>query len=141
MVTRRAKPDPWARQRLELKEMLAPEQLHYQRLGVTHRGMKLFPNTLTEGRNAIARRAHPDRFAAADTELQVLAHDVTSAANVAYETLADDKLHRRYRAVLMSTHRGCPDCKGEGEVLRKQGFKGGKWVLCNACEGSGVVEK
>lgn len=144
MVTRRkaAPADPWARERLELREMLAPDQDHYARLETTYRGVQQgdWPS-LAEGRSKIARRAHPDRYAAADVELQQLAHDVMSAANVAYETLTDVTRHRKYRAGLLKTHRECEVCAGKGETLRKRGFTGGNWVLCNACEGSGLMPK
>ena len=144
MVTlRKAAPaDPWARERLELREHLAPEQDHYRRLETTHRIVKSGDAwALNAARKKIASRAHPDWFVNADQELQLLAHDVTSAANVAYETLSDPARHKKYRAGLLKTHRECGDCKGEGEVLRKKGFTGGSWAVCGTCEGSGLVKK
>jgi len=147
VVTRRRRTallatDPWARERLELREMLAPDQNHYDRLETTHRGVKKGDvSELNAARKKIAARAHPDWFVNADQELQMLAHDVTSAANVAYETLTDPARHRMYRAGLLKTHRECGACRGEGEVLRKKGYTGGTWALCDTCEGSGLVKK
>lgn len=103
---------------------------HYERLGV-HRHADLAE--LQAARRRLARALHPDRNPAGAAAM--------SEANVAYDTLADPKLHKKYRAALRGTHADCPTCRGEGGEHRTKGFRTRMFHLCAACGGSGLLLK
>lgn len=102
---------------------------YYEILGVRY-GAE--PAELQEARRTLARTHHPDLGGKGLTMAEI---------NVAYDTLADQGLARKYRASLKSTHVDCSACNGAGGTWRQKGFRGRSWLGCSVCNQTGLLPK
>jgi DnaJ-class molecular chaperone with C-terminal Zn finger domain len=105
---------------------------HYALLGVTAQATL---EELTAARRRVALAHHPDRNPAPASAA------LMAAANVAFDTLSDEKAHKAYRLGLRKTHVECGRCHGHGVFKRQKGFTKSVMEACPVCKGVGMVPR
>ena len=110
------------------KKVLAATS-HYQTLGVSPGASQ---EDIKLAHRKLARLLHPDLCKLKD------AHDLCSRVNVAYMTLSDKELRRKYDFVEKTAAKVCATCAGTGHVKKQKGFKKVA-VACPSCDGTGEV--
>ena len=79
---------------------------------------------------ALCRQQHPD--VGGD-------HERFTEVTLAYGTLKNAELRKRYDAQLRLERRACKECAGRGLLRKSASFTTVREVLCKTCEGEGYL--
>ena len=111
----------------EIKALQAAQNA-YEILGVHHQSTT---EQVRAARMQLAAKFHTDRWN------DPRAHDCMARINMAGDTLLDDKVHAKYRALKFGGMTICLACKGNGYTWRQVKVNTREETVCGKCNGSG----
>ena len=113
-------------------------EFHYLVLG-SHRSAAAAE--LRAAWRAAARSLHPDRHPGVGPEDRARTAEAFAAASLAWSVLSDPAKRAEYHAALDLLTAECRACGGGGVTWRQEGFATRTASVCQACEGSGRIER
>jgi DnaJ-class molecular chaperone len=107
------------------------DETYYELLGVAPAAST---DEVSAAFRTLGRKLHPDNQATGDAER-------FSAITLAYQTLKNEALRKKYDARLKMLRLPCADCEGTGRVWFQKGFTARISKHCQTCGGSGKKVK